>query len=100
MDVAFLARPTLSFEEILKLQAEVSTVSGGEIELVPINEAPVVLAYEIADSGRCLFARHPGEEVDFVTRARLRYWDFKPFLEEQSRLVGERQRERLRGSET
>ena len=100
MDVAFLARPPLSFDEVLTLNAESSALAEGEIELVQINDAPVVLAYEIADSGRCLFARDPQEEVEFVTRARLRYWDFKPYLEEQSRLSGERQRERLRGSAT
>ncbi len=100
VDVAFLARPPLSFDEVLTLNAESSALAEGEIELVQINDAPVVLAYEIADSGRCLFARDPQEEVEFVTRARLRYWDFKPYLEEQSRLSGERQRERLRGSAT
>jgi predicted nucleotidyltransferase len=98
VDVAFLARPALSFEERLRLQADVSAAAGGPVDLVPINAAPVALSYEIADGGQCLFTRDPDEEVEFVTRARARYWDFRPYLEEQSRLAAERQKERLRGS--
>src|SRR2546428_12801633 len=100
VDVAFLARPALSFEERLKLQGDVSTAAGGDVDLVPIDGAPISLCYEIADAGRCLFSREPGEEVEFVTRARARYWDFRPYLEEQSRLAAERQRERLSGSQS
>jgi hypothetical protein len=98
--VAFLARPTLSFDERLRLQGDVSRAAGGHVDLVPIDAAPVALCYEIADAGQCLFAREPDEEVEFVTRARSRYWDFRPFLEEQSRLAAERQRERLGGSQS
>ncbi len=56
-------------------------------------------AKEVADIGRCLFAASPDIEVEFVTRARARYWDFKPFLEEQWRSAGRRTEERSRGSQ-
>lgn len=52
---------------------------GGEIDLVSLNEASIVLAREVADSGDCLYASDADAEVEFVTRARSRYWDFKPF---------------------
>lgn len=69
-----------------------------DIDLVSLNDASIVLAHEVADSGRCLFARTPEIEVEFVTRARARYWDFKPYRDEQWRLAGERLAERQRGS--
>ncbi len=55
--------------------------------------------HEVVESGRCVYARHADGETEFVTRARARYWDFKPFLEEQWRLTGERLEERRRGSQ-
>ena len=63
-----------------------------------INEAPIVLAYEIADSGRCLFARSPDIETDFVVRARARYLDWQPFRDEQWKQSGERSNRHHRGA--
>jgi len=63
-----------------------------------VNDAPVVLAWEVAESGRCLYARDADAETEFVTGARSRYWDFKPFLDEQWRLSGARLQERQRGT--
>ena len=37
-------------------------------------------------------------ETEFVTRARARYWDFRPYRDEQWRLAGERLAERQLGS--
>jgi hypothetical protein len=34
----------------------------------------------------------------FAIRARARYWDFKPFRDEQRRLAGARLEERRRGA--
>jgi hypothetical protein len=73
-------------------------VTGAPIDLVFLDGAPVVLAREVVDHGTCLFSRTPQDEVQFVTRARARYWDFKPFLDEQWRLAAARQEER-RGSQ-
>jgi hypothetical protein len=57
----------------------------------------VALAREIADTGICLFARDPQDEVELVTRARARYWDFRPYLEEQWAASRRRTEERLNG---
>ncbi len=84
----------------MRLRTDVAATTGAPIDLVSLNEASVVLAHEVATSGTCLYARDPDIEVEFVTRAHARYWDFKPFLEEQWRLTGERLEERRRGSET
>lgn len=79
------------------MRADLVLAVGAEIDLVSLNDAPVVLAWEVADSGCCLYASDPDAEVEFVTRARSRYWDFKPFLDEQWRLAGQRLEERQRG---
>ncbi|MBI4518601.1 MAG: nucleotidyltransferase domain-containing protein [Deltaproteobacteria bacterium] len=98
VDVAVLTDKPLSTDERLQLRAEVVGAVHVNVDLVVLNDAPVVLAYEVAETGRCLYARDHDAEVAFVTRARARYWDFKPFVEAQWRLTGERLKERIDGS--
>jgi predicted nucleotidyltransferase len=97
VDLAVLGEPALSLDELMRLRADAIAAAGGlPIDVVSLNEASIVLAHEVADSGRCLYARSPDVETEFVVRSQARYWDFKPFLEEQWRLTGERLEERRR----
>jgi len=100
VDLAITCRPRLALGDLLRLRADAVAAARVPLDLIALEDAGVVLAWEVAESGRCLFARDPDDEVTFVTRARARYWDFKPFLEEQWRLAGERLEERRRGLET
>lgn len=97
VDLAVLTDPPLSLDELMRLRADAAEAAGGPVDLVSLNDAGVVLAWEVADSGQCLFADPPEAETDFVVHARARYWDFKPYLEAQWRLAGERLEERLGG---
>jgi predicted nucleotidyltransferase len=97
IDVGVWTEPALSGRDLLGLGAALVEAAGGPFDLVSLNRAPVVLAREVAESGVCLYAHPPEMEAEFVTRARARYWDFKPFLELQWRHAGERLEERRRG---
>jgi predicted nucleotidyltransferase len=97
LDLAVWAHPDLSFDEITGLAGRLSAEAGVPVDLVSLVGAPVVLAHEVVEGGICLFARTPDDETEFVTRTRARYWDFRPFLDEQWRLAGERLEERRRG---
>jgi predicted nucleotidyltransferase len=98
VDLAVLIDPPLEFWDFLRLRADVVEAAGGGIDLVPLHEAGVVLAHEVAETGRCLYANPPELDKEFVCRAVMRYLDFKPYLREQWRLTGERLEERLRGA--
>lgn len=100
LDLAILSSPPLDLDELLKLRADVVTSVGVPIDLVSLNSASIVLAHEVADSGVCLYSAADGVDAEFAAAARARYWDFRPFLDEQWRLSGERLKERLRGSAT
>jgi predicted nucleotidyltransferase len=100
LDLALLTDPALSLHQLMRLRADVVAITRVPVDLVSLNEASVVLSHEVVASGQCLYARTPEIEVDFVTRTHARYWDFKPYLDEQWRLTGERLEERRRGSET
>ncbi len=95
VDLGVLAHPPLSLDELTRRLADLRQATGAPIELVSLDVAPVVLAHEVVESGACLFARDPDVETEFVTRTRARWWDFKPYLEAQWRLAGERLAERL-----
>lgn len=97
VDLAILTDQRLGLYEGLDLRAEAARAAGGDVDLVFLNEAPIVLAHEVAETGICLHADPPETEAEFVTRARMRYFDFKPYLEEQWKLLGERLEERRRG---
>ena len=98
VDLAVLTNAALSFDDLMRLRADLVDETRAPIDLVLLNDASIVLAHEVADSGRCLYARTPEVEVAFVTRARARYWDFKPYRDAQWRLAGQRLAERQRGS--
>jgi len=100
IDLAVLCRPRLDLEALMRLRADATAAAGASIDLVSLHDAGVVLAWEVAETGRCLFARDAADEVDFVTRARARYWDFRPFLEAQWQLAGQRLAERVHGPAT
>ena len=96
VDLGVLTNPALSLDELMKLRADVAR--GAPIDLVSLNDASIVLAHEIVESGICLYAKTSDVQTEFVTRARARYWDFQPYREEQWRLAGERLENRRRGS--
>ena len=98
VDLAVLTDPVVSLDELLRRRADLVVATGMALDLVSLNDAPIALAHEIVDSGVCLYARTPDVETAFVTSVRARYWDFRPYREEQWRLAGERLARRARGS--
>lgn len=90
VDLAILTEPRLGLYELLDLKAAVAQAAGGEIDLVPLNDAPVVLSREVAATGRCLHAYPPELETEFVTRSNMEYLDFKWYLDRQWKALGER----------
>jgi predicted nucleotidyltransferase len=90
VDVAILTDRPLGLYELLDLKADVAQAAGGEVDLVLLNGASVVLAREVAVTGRCLHADPPELETEFVTRANMEYLDFKWYLDQQWKVLGER----------
>ena len=98
VDIAILTEPDLDLGAFLNLRADTVAAAGGEIDLVLLNEAGVILTHEVAETGICLYSDPPDLETEFVCRAIMRYLDFKPYFREQWRIAGERLAERRRGS--
>jgi predicted nucleotidyltransferase len=94
VDLAVLTEPALTLDELMRVRADLVALTAAPVDLLGLNDASIVLAHEVVESGRCLFARTPDAETEFVTRTRARYWDFKPYRDEQWRLAGQRLAER------
>lgn len=97
IDLAILTDLELELWELLRLRAQLVEKAGAGIDLVPLNRAGIVLSWEVATSGCCLYAADRDIETDFITRAKMRYFDFKPFLEAQRASSRERMEIRARG---
>ena len=97
VDLAVVTDPPFVTDQLMKCRADLIEATRAPIDLISLNEASIMLAWEVVDRGVCLFARDPDVETDFVTRARARYWDFKPYRDVQWRLAGERLAERRVG---
>jgi predicted nucleotidyltransferase len=98
VDLAIMTEPQLPLDELLRLRADLIAAAGPQIDLISLNDAGVVLTYEVATGGRCLFAREAELETEFVVRAILRYLDYKHYLDEQWKVAGERLAERQHGA--
>jgi predicted nucleotidyltransferase len=96
VDLAILMEPPPEFWDFLKLSDRAAEAAGGDIDLVPLHEAGVVLVHEVAETGICLHSDPPERATEFVCRAIMRYLDFKYYLDQQWRITGERLEERLR----
>lgn len=96
LDVAVSARPPLALAELLALQGRLQeALPGIPVDLVSLDDAPIVVAHEIVEGGRCLHARSPDDETELVTRTRMRWFDWLPMRARQWRASAERLEERL-----
>lgn len=58
-----------------------------DVEVVLLNQASPLLAYEIVRHGKVLYERHPGQRVATEARIVRDYLDFEPFHRVQRRYL-------------
>jgi hypothetical protein len=56
-------------------------LSGDNVDVIVINDAPPVLQYNVVCRGQLLFERSPGVRWQCWRRALNMYWDAKPMLD-------------------
>src|SRR5262245_11395029 len=54
IDLAIWTDPPFSLDELTRRRADLVLARGGPIDLLSLNEAPIVLAHEVVEGGRCL----------------------------------------------
>ena len=72
--------------ELLSNTALVSS----KIDLRILNVMPLVLKFKVVSEGKLLFSKDEQKRVDFETEVYNRYFELKPFLDEEKRLISEK----------
>ena len=92
VDVAILLEPAPergTFDSLrLDLLAALESELGREVDLVVLNHAPPDLSHRVLRDSVLVLEPDPSARVRFEVRARNRYWDIKPYLDEYRRAPG------------
>ena len=70
-----------------------------KVDFIILNDAPFILAHQVLDKGRLLFARSEAERRKFHEETMRKYLDFLPFLRVQEKYQQERLKEGMFGRE-
>jgi hypothetical protein len=85
IDLAVLLDASLSRQEHIERQLDMmvalDAVSDREVQVILLNTASPVLAYQVLREGLRLYARDDKERIAFEVRAMKRYFDVKPRLD-------------------
>ncbi len=87
VDIALLFQPDLSDEEMAKLELSIwqklaAILCTDEIDVLVLNQAPLVMQFEIIRTGKRICNNDNDRRIDFEVRACNRYWDFKRLKDE------------------
>jgi len=90
IDVGVLLAARVGREEYFTLRLQylgrcMDLLGTDKVDLVILNDAPPILAYEVVSRGRLLCQNNREERVTFEADRVGKYLDFKPFLEVQVR---------------
>ena len=72
------------------LITELQPLAGNDIDLIILNEAPNLLAYNVFKEGKLLFNKDPDLRTRVQARTVDKYLDFLPMLKVQERYLNER----------
>ncbi len=77
VDIAIFTSKELSWKELVSITMDLEDSLGLRVDLVHLNKAPLLLAYEVVSKGVLIFDRDPERRVDFEVRTIREFLDFK-----------------------
>ncbi len=87
IDIAAYSNPSLSKYERHKLRLSLMALIGdiyktNDIDLVILNDAPILLAVTIIRTGKCFFSKNERIHQDFIERSIMQSLDFAYFADQ------------------
>ncbi|HHY38413.1 MAG TPA: nucleotidyltransferase domain-containing protein [Clostridia bacterium] len=80
VDIAVLFHSKPDFERLLDIQGHISDICrNDDINVLVLNEAPVMLQFKVIMTGRLLYERERNKLSDFLEHVFKLYGDFAPF---------------------
>lgn len=84
-DFAVLFDHDPSLREVAALQATLSEMLGGAVDVVELERAPLELQATVVQRGRLVFTADEPRRIAFETRTRSRWFDYRPTMERLTR---------------
>ena len=81
IDIAIYAIRHLNWREVVELIHELEDVTKRRVDLVVLNNAPLLLAYEIILNNKVILDRDPEKRINYEVKILHKYLDLKPRLE-------------------
>lgn len=73
------------FDRRLEMIIELERMVGRKVDVVDMEEAPLLLRHQILKDGILLVDKEPGYRISFEVKSRRTYFDLRPLLENRSR---------------
>ena len=91
VDIAVLLdeplEPERAVERQLRLMADLARYADQEVQVVLLNRAPPLLAYQVVETGILLYERSQTERIAFEVLTRKIYFDWKPWQDFHTRAL-------------
>ena len=84
-----------SLQVLSRMEVLLARAVGREVDVVPMDESPPLLRFEIARDGKLLVERKPHAWADFRARAMVDWWDWAPLARRIHSAAASRLKERM-----
>jgi len=81
IDIAVYTRNSLHYDVYLAITSELSDITGRHVDIVPLNEAPPLLCYQVIQEGKLLFTKDRESVTQFIIKTVFMYEDMRPYLD-------------------
>ena len=88
VDIAILAVPSIDYYKLrFALEEELAKMLERDVDVIPLNNAPLFLQYQVLKYGKIIFERSQRERVQFEVYSRRHYFDMKPRYDYYSKIT-------------
>ena len=81
-EIAHKSDPIEAMSPAHLIAARVGMKFDKETDVTILNSASLEIAYEVVPTGRCIYELNSDQRLEYETKIKGMYFDFKPFLEE------------------
>jgi hypothetical protein len=99
IDVAVYLKPMV-IKDFMRTEEEltfalITRLHNDRVDLRALNVLPFLMQYRVLRDGILIFSRNELERVDFETQVMIRFFEFKPYLDEYTRMLSSKIRGRF-----
>jgi predicted nucleotidyltransferase len=95
IDVAIIMEPVSrdTLEYRLAVMEDIKRLTGLDADVIVLNEAPIMLQFQIIQKGKVVFERDADRRAVFVMSVAGRYYDYKRYFDYHARHLAEKIKE-------